>query len=341
MLTALMSLSVNLWLMRPLRQVMNQVNEIYDQPVMRRIYTGRDDEIGQIQLALKMQSSQINAIVGRITDTTKNLAEVAKVTSETSEQANLGVEAQQNELTQVATAMTEMVATVQEIARNASLAADSTVKGQKETGHGNEVVELTVGAINALAGEVQQAGKVIEKLSQQSTDIVKVLEVIKGIAEQTNLLALNAAIEAARAGENGRGFAVVADEVRTLASRTTDSAREIEEMIEILQSGSKEAVTVMGQSREKAENSVELAAKAGEALDKISKVIDSITEMNQQIATASEEQSAVAEEINQSIVNINQVAESTSEGAQKSVVATEKMAIAIHRLDNLVSQFRH
>ncbi|MCU7846014.1 MAG: methyl-accepting chemotaxis protein [Candidatus Thiodiazotropha sp. (ex Monitilora ramsayi)] len=341
LLTALLSIGVNFWLMRPFHQLASQAGKIFDQPVMRRIYTGRDDEIGQIQLAMKMQSSQINAIIGRITDTTKNLSCVAQVTSETSDQAHQGVEAQQTELSQVATAMTEMVATVQEIARNASHAAESTVKGQHETGNGNAVVGEAIQAINSLADELQKASDVVGQLSEQSMDIVKVLEVIKGIAEQTNLLALNAAIEAARAGENGRGFAVVADEVRTLAGRTTESASEIEQMIEVLQSGSHQAVAVMDESRNKAGDTVALAANAGRALDNLSEVMDAITDMSQQIATASEEQSAVAEEINQSIVNINQIAESTSQGAQKSVSATDEMVGAIRRLDNLVTQFRH
>jgi len=236
--------------------------------------------------------------------------------------------------------MTEMVATVQEIARSSARAAEATVAGQQQTGSGRAVVESTIAAINALAEEVQEAAGVIERLSKQSTDIVNVLAVIKGIAEQTNLLALNAAIEAARAGENGRGFAVVADEVRTLASRTTDSAREIEQMIDQLQSGSRQAVNVMKHSRKEAQNSVDLAAKAGSALDAISEVIDNITDMTHQIATASEEQTAVAEEINQNIVNINLVAEQTAQGTHATVEATEEMVEAIRRLDRLVCQFR-
>lgn len=339
--TGLMSASLNTWLIRPFGKLADKARSIYKNPEMCRIYTGRDDEIGQIELALKMQSSQINAIVGRINDTTKNLAGLAGLNSETSSQARVGVEKQQTELTQVATAMTEMVASVKEISRSSSNAADHTVEGQKEVEQGNAVVTETIKAIDLLAEEVQQASEVISNLSQKSIEIANVLEVIKGIAEQTNLLALNAAIEAARAGENGRGFAVVADEVRTLAGRTTESASEIEQMIETLQSGGEQAVRVMDKSRIKAQNTVEMAGSAGLALQKISSLIDSITEMSLQIATASEEQNMVAEEINQSIVNIKQISETTSEGAERSVSATREMDGAINRLDNLVSQFRH
>ena len=187
---------------------------------------------------------------------------------------------------------------------------------------------------------MQSAGEVIEKLSRQSANIVKVLDVIKGIAEQTNLLALNAAIEAARAGENGRGFAVVADEVRTLANRTTESAREIEKMIEELQTGSRQAVDVMQRSRKEAQQGVEFAAKAGSALTAIANAIDDITDMNNQIATASEEQRTVAEEINQNAVTISQVAETTALGAKQSVAATQEMLGSIQRMQGLVQQFK-
>ncbi|MET0052125.1 MAG: methyl-accepting chemotaxis protein [Candidatus Thiodiazotropha sp.] len=340
-ITVFTILGVNFWLLSPLQAAVAEARAVFDQPVMRRVYTGRDDEIGQIQLALKMRASQVDAIVGRLTDTTKQLYELGEVTHKRSEEASRGVAQQQFELTQVATAMTEMVATVQEIARNTALAADATREGQKQTASGRQVVTQTIDSINALSQEVQRAAGVIGQLSQQSVDIVKVLDVIKGIVEQTNLLALNAAIEAARAGENGRGFAVVADEVRTLASRTTESAREIEEMIEGLRSGSRKAVEVMEQSRTQADNSVDLAAKAGSALQGISSVIDNITDMNHHIATASEEQGAVAEEINQNVVNINQVAEETASGAKHSAEACQQILAAIERLDDLVIQFRN
>ncbi|MES9928267.1 MAG: PAS domain-containing methyl-accepting chemotaxis protein [Candidatus Thiodiazotropha sp. 6PDIVS] len=339
-LTALMIIGVNLLLLSPLKQTANRASEVFEQPAMRQIYTGRDDEIGQIELAMQMQTSQINAIVGRLKDTTGKLSSLAEVNYHTSVEANQGVKEQQHELSMVATAMTQMVATVQEIARNTVLAAEATVLGQEKTISAHDVVDKTIVSINTLSEEVQNAADVIAKLSQQSVDIANLLEVIKSIAEQTNLLALNAAIEAARAGENGRGFAVVADEVRNLASRTTESAQEIEEMIGQLQSGSKQAVSVMEKSCSKANATVDLAAMAGDALNSISGVIDTITDMNQQIATASEEQSSVAEEINRNIVSVNQIAESTSDGANRSVGVTEEMAEAIERMDNLVLQFK-
>ncbi|MCP3866806.1 MAG: methyl-accepting chemotaxis protein [Gammaproteobacteria bacterium] len=338
--TGILSILINTLLLKPFQMMVTQANEIFDNQLMAQIYTGRDDEFGQIQLALKMQHSQINAIVGRLEDTTRILSGVAEVTAGTSNQARKGVDTQHEQIMQVSTAMTEMAATVQEIAENAAKASESTKIGLTETSAGTQVVDSTISAINLLASEVQQAADVIHRLSDYTTNIGNVLGVIKGIAEQTNLLALNAAIEAARAGEEGRGFAVVADEVRTLAARTTESAREIEEMIKLLQGGSDEAVSVMKKSKEKAEENVKQASEAGQALQTIGGAINNITDMNHQIATASEEQSAVADEINRNIVNISEVAEITSQGARQSVEATSDMIASIQRLNSLVTQFR-
>jgi aerotaxis receptor len=340
LVTAALIALVNILLMKPFGALVIQAKSLFDNDLMSKIYTDRDDDFGRIELALKIQNSQLRSVIGRISDTTRIMGDMAKTTADASYQANQGVTAQQNEITQVATAMTEMASTVHEVAKNAATAAESTVIGLNEASSGKQVVTTAIDAINRLADEIQQAAGVINKLSEYSANIGDILGVIKGIAEQTNLLALNAAIEAARAGEQGRGFAVVADEVRTLAGRTQESTQQIETMIEQLQGGSQDAVQVMEKSREMAKESVEHAASAGEALETITNAINSISDMNRQIATASEEQSAVAEEINKNIVNISEVAEATSQGAASSVNATKEIVETISHLDNLVVQFR-
>ncbi|MDD4862908.1 MAG: methyl-accepting chemotaxis protein [Alishewanella agri] len=201
-------------------------------------------------------------------------------------------------------------------------------------------MQHTLKTIEALAQEVENSAQVISRLSEDSTQIGSVLDVIRGIAEQTNLLALNAAIEAARAGEQGRGFAVVADEVRTLASRTQASTLEIQSMIERLQTDASNAVKAMQQGQVQAQQGLSQAAQAENALQTISQSVTRINDMNIQIATAAEEQSSVAEEINRNIVNISQSADATAEGAKQTASAGDELAKLAARLQNLVGQFK-
>jgi methyl-accepting chemotaxis protein len=211
---------------------------------------------------------------------------------------------------------------------------------QKQTQDGRNVMLHTLKTIEALAQEVENSAQVISRLSEDSTQIGSVLDVIRGIAEQTNLLALNAAIEAARAGDQGRGFAIVADEVRTLASRTQASTLEIQSMIERLQTDASNAVKAMQQGQVQAQQGLSQAAQAENALQTISQSVTRINDMNIQIATAAEEQSSMAEEINRNIVNISQSADATAEGAKQTASAGDELAKLAARLQNLVGQFK-
>jgi len=302
-------------------------------------YQGKD-EIGHIVKAFNNMAATFRETVNDIKDAITRLASAAEETSVVTAQTNSGINQQQVETSQVATAINEMNATVHEVARNAVEAASAAKDADASFNEGKKVVDTIIEAIGALAKEVDQAAQVIHQLEQESDSIGSVLDVIKGIAEQTNLLALNAAIEAARAGEQGRGFAVVADEVRTLAGRTQDSTKEIEEMITKLQSGTGKAVQVMEAGKEKSRIGVEHASAAAEALQTINAAVDRISSMNAQIANAAEEQSAVTEEINRSIVNINSVAEQSAAGAQQTAAASDDLAKLAEQLKGLVERFK-
>jgi len=239
---------------------------------------------------------------------------------------NDGVRRQQSESEQVATAMNEMTATVQEVARNASDAAHASQQADEAAQSGKLIVSQSIAGINNLSNEVQNTSSLLNQLQAETNEIDSVLGVIQSIAEQTNLLALNAAIEAARAGESGRGFAVVADEVRTLAQRSKQSTEEIQAIIEKLQAGAQNAVKAMNLGMDQAQRSVEQSNKAGESLNAITEAVAMISDMNGQIATASEEQAAVADEINRNIINIVQIADETSANAQTTAETTEELA---------------
>lgn len=298
------------------------------------------DEIAQLSSAFNAFMEKVHDLVSRVSGAAAQLASAAEEMSVISGEANANMEKQRNETEQAATAMNEMSATVQEVARNANSAAEAANDADATAAEGNKVVKNTINSINALAGDVDNAAEVINSVESDSDEIGTVLDVIRGIAEQTNLLALNAAIEAARAGEQGRGFAVVADEVRTLASRTQQSTEEIQGMIQRLQTGARNAVTVMNESREKAKLSVSEAAAAGQSLQSIATAVATISNMNTQIATAAEEQSAVAEEINRNVINVNEVSEQITNATGQIATSSEELASLSNELQTLIGRFK-
>jgi methyl-accepting chemotaxis protein len=306
----------------------------------RRLDQTSKDEFGELARNFNVYVGSLQQIIQEATGSSAQMSAAAEQLSLITNDSQRGVQQQQSEVDQVATAMNEMSATVQEVARNAAVAAEAARKANGEATTGKQVVSQTVKAINEVAAEVEAATAVIHKLNADSNHIGTVLDVIRGIAEQTNLLALNAAIEAARAGEQGRGFAVVADEVRTLATRTQESTQEIQKMIEGLQVGTRNAVQVMEHGRSKAQASVQQAACAGESLSSITGVVGTISDMNAQIASAAEEQGAVAEEINRNIVNISQITGQTAAGASQIAAASKELAkLAVH-LQTHVGRFK-
>ncbi|WP_409521839.1 MULTISPECIES: methyl-accepting chemotaxis protein [Pseudomonas] len=240
----------------------------------------------------------------------------------------------------VAAAINQLGAATQEIARNAADASVQATSARQQAEEGRRVLGQTLTAMETLSANISASCGRIDELNQKTTRIGHILEVIQGISEQTNLLALNAAIEAARAGDAGRGFAVVADEVRGLAYRTQSSAREIQSMIQELQTGASEAVSTMTESQRFSEDSMTIAQKANERLGSVAERITDIDGMTQSVAAATEEQSAVVESLNVDITEINSLNQQGVENLNATLGACHALEQQANRLDQLVSSFR-
>ena len=326
-------------ILRPLAQLDQRARAIADNPLSQGIYTGRDDECGQIEFALHMLEAQVGAVVGRIGDASLRLSGLAAQLVEQLDSSHTSSLGQQTQTDQVAAAIHQMAASVAEVANHAVEASKAADQAGDETREGHLRVDESRDAVLRLSQELARATEVIHQLESHSGEISGVLEVIRTIAEQTNLLALNAAIEAARAGEQGRGFAVVADEVRGLAQRTQQSTNEIQRMISTLQGGARDAVQAMAQSSEHVDASVEQAQRAAAALDGISQRVGQITAMSQQIAAAVEEQSAVSEDINRNIDGIRNPGEATVSAGQQSQLSSGDVAALAEDLRQLAQEF--
>ena len=298
------------------------------------------DELGELGDVFNGTVVKIHDLIERVGHTVTEVERQADRVEVVSGESNQAVAGQRSQIEQVATAMNEMSATAQEVARSAAAAVGSAQSVNAETVSGRELVDSQVGSIQRLASGIDQSVAVINQLAADSASISRVLEVIKGIAEQTNLLALNAAIEAARAGEQGRGFAVVADEVRTLAKRTQQSTEEIEQMISKLQGGVAATVKAMSGSHKMADDTVSQSSKVQQALENILGAVGMIVDQNQQIAAAAEQQTAVAHDIDQNIVAINEAGERTAEGSSQTEQASRELSDHVSRLKQLISAFR-
>lgn len=298
-----------------------------------------NDEFSELMRSAQLMQSNLRDTIKLIGDSSTQLASAAEEMNAVTEESSRGLLRQNNEIDQAATAVNQMTAAVDEVARNAASASDAAKASDQSTRTGAARVTSTVSAIESLSHTIQSTSADVQRLAVQSKDISKVLEVIRTIAEQTNLLALNAAIEAARAGEQGRGFAVVADEVRALAHRTQTSTQEIEQMIGGILQGTEQATRAMSDSCQQAEGTLSVAHEAGSALTLIAKAINEINEMNMMIATASEQQAQVARSVDANLMSIRDLSIQSAAGANQTAAASSELSRLAVDMNKLVARF--
>ena len=294
---------------------------------------------GSIYHAVQQMSKSLAELVSNLNASMLALrGELQRVEDRAGSIAQL-TETQQQSTEMIATAMTEMASSANNVADSAGDTARNTDEADKQSQHTQRLIPNTVDNIQGLAGQLGTASEAVANLDSDVHNIVKVLDVIGDIAEQTNLLALNAAIEAARAGEQGRGFAVVADEVRNLAGRTQSSTKEIQLMINNLQEGSRNAIKTMEVCATTSESTVTESQNASEALQQIVVALESISSMSHQIATAAAEQTQVSDDISKRINMIEESGNQLSNVVTESHNSTQTLASLSNELEAWVNRF--
>jgi len=326
----------------PLHDLLQRIRDIADGEgdLTKRVTVHSSDELGKLSRAVNDFLEQLQTLIRQVAESTLQVASASEEMSAIATGQERLVNEQYLAIDQVSTAATEMSAAIHEVADNAHSTADAASTADKQGHQASEVVGHTMNDLRRLAADVEEAAGVIDNLEQDTDKIGGVLSVIEGIAEQTNLLALNAAIEAARAGEQGRGFAVVADEVRALAARTQDSTRDIQQMIQKLQAGAGQAVSVMQRGAELAAQSVEKATATETSLSETSASVMRINDMAAQIAAACEEQSQTTEDIARNISGIRDLSNQAAQSSQESRDASNALARLASTLQQQVGRFK-
>ncbi|CAK7053751.1 MAG: Methyl-accepting chemotaxis protein McpA [Desulfovibrio sp.] len=275
------------------------------------------------------------------------LEEVAAVLSSAStelsaqiEQSDRGAAESAQRLSEAATAMNEMNATVQEVARNAGAASSASAETREKAQHGSNIVAQSLRSIEGVRQISGQLREDMGQLNEHARDITRIMGVISDIADQTNLLALNAAIEAARAGDAGRGFAVVADEVRKLAEKTMASTLDVSNAIKAIQQSTEKSTASAENAVEEIGRATDLAGLSGQALEEIVATVDATADQVHAIATASEQQSAASEEINLSIVQVNDMSRQTADAMQEAARAVSDLAAQAQNLNALIQNMK-
>tara|TARA_Y100001956_G_scaffold82232_1_gene102311 strand:+ start:66 stop:1382 length:1317 start_codon:yes stop_codon:yes gene_type:complete len=334
------STSISFLLTRRLDKVAKQSKSVYDNPLAQLIYTGHLDEVGQIELALKMRQSELNAVVGRIQASNADTLSVAKQSMHEAKNTLDNISQQNDQLSQTATAITEMGCAISEIAENASSTSKEAELSLETVEKCKTAINGTVDHISQVSNELTHTAVSMRSLAEKLDSIDHVVDLISKVSEQTKLLALNAAIEAARAGEHGKGFAVVADEVRTLSQQSQNATLKITTLTSEIQTQTQEATSLIDNAILASSSCIQASDETERKLDEALLSVNTISDRSIQIATAIEEMTSVSSEMNHSIQSIYDKSIENQNAAESCVEYSDQLTHFLEDQEKLVSQFR-
>lgn len=324
----------------PLRRSVDIAKKIANGDLSQDFSDNYKDEAAEMLSALSLMQNQLRDALSRIADSSHQLASTSEELSAVTNQSSQVVVQQNDQIGLAATAVSQLTAAIEEVAKTASATSSSSSIVNDKTQEGKIRVTETIQIIELLKSDIQSSETRVIELSEKIKNITGVLDVIRAIADQTNLLALNAAIEAARAGENGRGFAVVADEVRALAHRTQESTKDIESMISSVSIETQKTVDSMSKSNQLATSTLAVANDTGKAFEEILMLVIEINSQSATIASAAEEQATVAKEVDNNLLQIRDLSLQTSVGTDQTTASSAELARLAEHLNELVLKFK-
>ena len=324
----------------PIEDLVTSVHHVADGDLSRNLTTQRKDEIGILSRELNRMMHTLRDTISVAKESASHSGQLSASIAATSEETATCIHSQTEQLEQLATAMSEMSSTIQDIAENAERTSTTTEQSKVLAGDGSRSMGYTLDNIATISDDITDTYELMTSLKQGVADISNVVGVITEVSEQTNLLALNAAIEAARAGEQGRGFAVVADEVRNLASRTQESTTQVQSTIDDLNKRTTSVLSVMATNQEKITHSVQLATKTQEQLDGAVSSLNQTYDMVTQIAAAAEQQGIVANDVNENVTVVHTSISEIKQTSQHLAQQSQTMAQASDELSQKLAYFK-
>lgn len=322
-----------------LKQLETAACKINHNRVMTYIYTGRQDELGNISFALRTRSSELRAVVARLFNNSGYLQRSKARSDECLEQAFGYIERQGSRVEEIQQAMQAQLVSLEQVLGSTQRTASAANQSQVATQMGQQKIEEVSQAIAHQSSELEAAKQQVASLAASSEQIGTVIDVITNVAEQTNLLALNAAIEAARAGEAGRGFAVVADEVRGLAQRTHDSTLQVRSIIEQLRENTHASVAAIDRGVIASQNTVELAETMRSSLEEILLAVAEINQLAAEVASMTNHQSVLSEQTSQQVTELSELARHSVEAGNAATDQSNKLDKQVGNLHLLAANF--
>ena len=323
-----------------MKKTVEAIYEVSKGDLTRQIAIQSQDEIGEMGGHFNAFVDNLRKIMVHIAEDSGHMSVASVKMQQIVEQTITAFEAIAGQVNSIAVSSEELSSTSNEVARNCTIAADSSKRSNDAVKAGNVVMEESVTVMKAISEKVKGLAEFVQSLGKRSDQVGEVIGFINDIADQTNLLALNAAIEAARAGEHGRGFAVVADEVRKLAERTTEATREIGKTIAAMQAETKSIVVSIEESVTEVEIGTEKASKSREFLNDIANQIAAVDAQINQIAVAVEQENATTGQASQSIQQVSSVMNETTKKVHEAAPAANQVAKVAEALQTMIKQFR-